>query len=334
MGMTADEMTGKAGTTGTTGHASRTREPGTPVRFRVVGIEDGMMLRQLLGKRLKLPPNAAAEIVRAGGAYVGPVRICVPTLRVTEGERVTVYPEAGQVAVVQPEALALLHRDENCVIVDKPHGVPAAATKMANRGTLAQALVLRLTQEGVLRPYVGVVHALPPAAAGLVLYTIRSQTTGSFYKEFAAQAMRRSYRVRLRGSFVGDTIACEAPIVHSPVSGCWRLARAKERAPVAARTVFRKLAELGEETLAAVDLADSPTDAIRLHASALGLPVVGDGESEAVLCLLAETLAFTQPRSGAAIFVRAALPIWAALPGEAPAPELDAAETSDEAPAI
>ena len=321
------------GSTGTTSNAPRTREPGTPVRFRVVGIEDGMMLRQLLGKRLKLPPNAAAEIVRAGGAYVGPVRICVPTLRVTEGERVTVYPEAGQIAMVQPQALALLHRDENCVIVDKPHGVPAAATKMANRGTLAQALVLRLTQEGVLRPYVGVVHALPPEAAGLVLYTIRSQTTGSLFKEFAAQTMQRSYRVRLRGSFSGETMTCDAPVVLSPVSGCWRLARAKERAPVAVRTVFRKLAELGEETLATVELAGGPTDAIRLHAGALGLPVVGEGETGAVLCLLAHTLAFTQPRSAATISAQAALPMWATLPGEAPA-QVDGADEAETEPAI
>ena len=48
--------------------------------------------------------------------------------------------EAAKISAVQPEALHLLHRDETCVIVDKPHGVPAAATKMANRGTLAQAL--------------------------------------------------------------------------------------------------------------------------------------------------------------------------------------------------
>ncbi len=294
-----------------------------PVRFRVVGIEDGMMLRQLLGKRLKLPPNAAAEIVRAGGAYIGQIRTCVPTLRVTEGERVTVYPEAGKIAVAQPEALHLLHRDETCVIVDKPHGVPAAATKMANRGTLAQALVLRLTLEGMLRPYVGVVHALPPAAAGLVLYTIRSQATGSFYKEFATLVMQRRYRVRLRGDFAGETITCEAPIVYSPINASWRLARPGERAAVAARTVFRKLAgvdTLGEETLAAVDLEGGPADAIRLHAMALGLPIVGDGddsdEREAVLCLLAEAIAFTQPRSGVSIAVRAALPAWAALPGE------------------
>ena len=32
-----------------------------PVRFRVVGIEDGMMLRQLLGKRLKVTPAIAYD---------------------------------------------------------------------------------------------------------------------------------------------------------------------------------------------------------------------------------------------------------------------------------
>lgn len=295
-------------------HAAMNQSSAGPLRFRVVGVEDGMMLRQLLGKRLKLPPAAAAEIVRAGGAYVGQLRVCVPTLRVTEGERVTVYPEAARIAAALPAALHLLHSDDNCVIVDKPHGVPAAATKAANRGTLAQALVSRLTQDGVLRPYVGLVHELPPAAAGLVLYTIRSQTTGSFFREFATLAMERGYRVRLRGSFVGDTLVCEAPVVCLAAGGGWRLARDGDRGPIAARTEFRKLAELGEETLAQVALAGSPSQAIRLHASSVGLPVVGDGEVGATLCLLAETLAFTQPRTGAEVSVRATLPGWAQVP--------------------
>ena len=46
------------------------------------------------------------------------------------------------------------------------------------------------------------------------------------------------------------------------------------------------------------------------------------GEPDATLCLLAETLAFTQPRTGAEVSVRATLPAWAALAGEATAPGL------------
>jgi hypothetical protein len=174
--------------------ATKTTQGPGPVRFRVVGIEDGMMLRQLLGKRLKVTPAIAAEIVRAGGAYVGPLRMCVPTVRVTEGERVTVYPKAAQIVAIDPGELRLLYRDERCVIVEKPHGVPAAATRAANRGTLAQALVQRLEAEGVLRPYVGLVHNLPARAAGLALFTIRGQATESFYKMFAELPIRRRYR--------------------------------------------------------------------------------------------------------------------------------------------
>lgn len=297
----------------------------TPVRFRVVSIEDGMLLRQLLCKRLHVPPAIAAEMVRAGGVYVGSVRICVPTVRVSEGERVTVYRAAAEIAPIEPGALRLLHRDEACVIVDKPHGTPAVATRAANRGTLAQALVQRLTQEGVLRPYVGLVHPLPPGAAGLALYTIRGQATESFYQDFAALPMQRGYRVRLRGRFSGAAIECSAPLGQSP-SGSWRLARSEERehekasgsgGPVAAHTRFVKLAELEEETLASVELTAPSWEAIRLHAGALGLPLVGDGPQEAgTLCLLAHTLAFTHPHTGAAVQARASLPAWAAAPGE------------------
>jgi 23S rRNA-/tRNA-specific pseudouridylate synthase len=294
----------------------------TPVRFRVVSIEDGMLLRQLLCKRLHVPPAVAAEMVRAGGVYVGSVRICVPTVRVSEGERVTVYRAAAEIAPLEPGALRLLHRDEACVIVDKPHGTPAVATRAANRGTLAQALVQRLTQEGVLRPYVGLVHPLPAAAAGLALYTIRGQATESFYQDFAALPMTRGYRVRLRGCFSGSSIECNAPLGQS-ATGSWRLAASgvsgerELRAPVPAHTRFVKLAELEEETLASVELTAPSWEAIRLHAVALGLPLVGDGPQESgILCLLAHTLAFTHPHTGAVVQARASLPAWAAAPGE------------------
>ncbi len=295
------------------------RPGAAPIRFRVVSIEDGMMLRQLLCKRLHVSPALAAEIVRAGGVYVGPTRLCVPTLRVTEGERVTVYRGAAEVAPLEPAALRLLHRDESCVIVDKPHGIPAAATRAASRGTLAQALVQRLAQEGVARPYVGLVHALPAAAAGLALYTIRDQTTGSFFKEFAALPMLRRYRVRLRGRMPAATLSCATPMWQSP-AGAWRLARDGERDAVAATTVFKRLAEIDEETLASVELTGPGWEALRLHAAALGVPLMGDG-ADGTLCVLAETLAFTHPRSGAPVTATASLPAWAAAPGEdAPPP--------------
>lgn len=280
-----------------------------PTRFRVVGIEDGMMLRQLLAKRLGVAPAIASELVRAGGVYVGSVRMCVPTLRVAEGERVTVYRAAAEVRPISPETLRVVHRDEACVIVDKPHGVPAVATRAATRGTLAAALVQRLGEERVARPYVGLVHALPAAAAGLAVFTIRGQATESFFKQFAELAMVRRYLVRVTGA-APERRTCAADLLLAP-SGTWRLARAGDREAVATTTEWVRLAGLGDESLALVSLTGGATaggEAVRLHAAALGLGVIGDGET---LCLLASQVAFTHPRTGVAVTAAAEHPAWA-----------------------
>lgn len=282
---------------------------GGPTRFRVVGVEDGMTLRQLLAKRLGVGPAIAAELVRAGGVYVGQVRMCIPTLRVSEGERVTVYRDAAEVRPIAPETLRVVHRDEACVIVDKPHGVPAAATRSATRGTLAAALVQRLAGERVARPYVGLIHALPPAAAGLALFTIRGQSTESFFKAFAELAMRRRYLVRVSGVLAARR-SCDLGLVSTP-SGGWRAARDGDREPVTATSEWTPIAALADETLVEVTLTGAATagaEAVRLHASALTLGVVGDGET---LCLLASHLEFVHPRTGLTVSASAERPAWA-----------------------
>ena len=94
-----------------------------------------------------------------------------------------------------------------------------------------------------------------------------------------------------------------------------------------AHTRFVKLAELEEETLASVELTAPTWDAIRLHAVALGLPLVGDGPQETgILCLLADTLAFTHPHTGATVQAQASLPAWAAAPGEGEPVPVDLSE--------
>lgn len=278
------------------------------VRVRVISMEDGMTLRQLLGRRLGLGVAPASELIRAGGVYIGTVRSCIPTLRVREGERVTIYRGASSVAPLAPDSLVVVHRDAHCVIVDKPHGVPAAATREGSRGAVSPALVQRLAREGVLRPYVGLVHALDPAAAGLALFTFRGQDTSSFLPKFAELDALRVYRARLSGHVSGDMV-CETPLIKA--TGAVRLARPDEREAVPARTEFRRLAERDGATLVEVELRRAPTEQISLHAQALGLSVVGRAGAGEVLELACVRLAFTHPMTGVAVDVRAELPPWA-----------------------
>jgi len=278
------------------------------VRVRAISMEDGMTLRQLLGRRLGLGVAAASELIRAGGVYIGNVRTCIPTLRVREGERVTIYRSAASAAPLDPERLVVVHRDAHCIIVDKPHGVPAAATREGSRGALSHALVQMLAREGVQRPYVGLVHALDPGAAGLALFTVRGQGTASFINRFTGLDVQRTYRARLSGH-VPESMVCETPLIKT-VGGV-RLARADERDAVPARTEFRPLAVGDGATLVEVELRRGSSEQISLHAQALSLPVVGRAGAGEVLELACVRVAFTHPISGAAIDVGAELPPWA-----------------------
>lgn len=278
------------------------------VRFRVIGMEDGMTLRQLLGRRLGLPVGPASELIRAGGVYIGKLRTCIPTLRVREGDRVTIYRAAAEAEPLAPEALTIVHRDEHCVIVDKPHGVPAAATREGSRGAISHALVQLLAKEGVLRPYVGLVFALDPAAAGLCVFTVRGQDSASFFKKFSELDAVRVYRARLSGH-VDKAMSCDAPLIRT-ATGC-RLAREGEDEAVAARTELRPLAPAEDGSLVEVELRRGPTEQISLHAAALGHPIVGAAGPGQVLELACVRVAFVHPLTGQAIDVAAAPPPWA-----------------------
>lgn len=294
--------------------SDETTQPGPPVptgdrvRVRVISAEDGMTLRQLLGRRLGLPVAPASDLIRAGGVYIGNVRTCIPTLRVREGERVTVYRGASGAVPLDPDSLVVVHRDPHCVIVDKPHGVPAAATREGSRGAVSHALVQLLAREGRQRPYVGLVHALDPAAAGLAVFTARGQDTASFLGRFTDLDMLRVYRARLSGH-VPSAMVCEAALVKT--GGAVRLARAGEREAIAARTEFRPLAAADGATLVEVELRREPTEQISLHAQALALPIVGRAGAGEVLELACVGVAFTHPITGAAIDARCEPPPWA-----------------------
>ncbi|HEY8380457.1 MAG TPA: pseudouridine synthase, partial [Nannocystis sp.] len=266
---------------------------GNRVRVRVISMEDGMTLRQLLGRRLGLPLGPASDLIRAGGVYIGNVRTSIPTLRVREGERVTIYRSAAAAAPLDPDSLTIVHRDPHCVIVDKPHGVPATATREGSRGAISHALVQRLAREGVLRPYVGLVYALDPAAAGLAVFTARGQDTASFLARFTDADATRVYRARLSGHVEKD-LSCETPLIKTPGGGV-RLARAGERETIPARTVLRPLRLESDATLVEIELGRGPTEQIALHARALGHPILGRTGAGEVLELACLRVAFVHP---------------------------------------
>jgi RluA family pseudouridine synthase len=284
----------------------------------VVENEDGMMLSNIVARRLpEIDADQGKALVKAGAVYMGHLRVRVPSTRVQTGERITVYPEALAHRELDLEALVIVHREESFAVLDKPPGVPVAATKQSARGTLSEALRRKLHAEGVVRPYVGVVHRLDQGASGLVLLTIRGIANKSMHRQFADHSIARSYRVLVDGD-APTAVECDAALAELPGGGM-RVAKLGEPRAKRARTRFRRLEPevpvAGTSLLEAV-LDTGRTHQIRVHAAHLGHPVVGDrryGRSgaEQRLHLHAWRLVFSHPLSGGPLAFEAALPDWA-----------------------
>ncbi|MEM6990229.1 MAG: RluA family pseudouridine synthase [Myxococcota bacterium] len=292
---------------------------GAPVRFRVVESEEGTMLAKLVARRLgNISAQEGRDLVRAGAVYLGHLRVRVPTVRVVPGERITVYPDALRHQALPSSAVKFVHRDPAFVVLDKPAGVPVVQTKQSARGTLSEALRRVLAQEGMKRPYVGVVHRLDRGASGLVLFTIRDIANKSLHQQFVEHRIARHYRVQVHGTTEGTT-RCDAPLVELR-DGKVKVAEQGESRARPAATTFETLdareVSAGLSLLAA-SLETGRTHQIRVHAAHLGHPVVGDakygpdaGDGDG-LRLHAHRLEFEHPLSGERIDVRTTPPTWA-----------------------
>ena len=295
---------------------------GRPVRFRVVPQEQGTALGSLVADRLpNITRRQGIELVKAGAVYIGHLRVRVPSTRVAQGDRITIYPDALEVDPLPPEqVLNFVHRDPSFVVLDKPAGVPVAATKATARGTLSEALRRQLQSEGVERPYVGVVHRLDQGASGLVMLTIRGVANKSVHREFEQHRIARTYRVRVVGE-APESFECDVPLIEKPGTDSMQVATSGQSRAKEARTTFRRLRpalELPGTSLLEVSLVTGRTHQIRVHAAHSEHPVYGDrrygpdATDAARLHLHAWRLEFDHPiEGGVSLDLRTDLEDWA-----------------------
>lgn len=210
----------------------------------------------------------------------------------------------------EPPAPALaevevLHRDRDLLVVDKPHLV---ATMPRGRW-VTQTLLVHLRRELDL-PELAPAHRLDRPTAGVLVLTVRPQVRGAYQELFAQRRVRKVYEAV--APLPGDGLALPATVRS-------RIVKHRGTAPA--------LQEPGApNTESLVDLAarddarglglyrlephTGKTHQLRLHMASLGLPILHDpfwpvlrpdapDDPERPLQLLARSLAFTDPLSGA-----------------------------------
>ncbi|MFC9361110.1 pseudouridine synthase [Rhodococcus sp. NPDC057014] len=200
-----------------------------------------------------------------------------------------------------PFEIDILHRDDQLVVIDKPHFL-ATIPRGAH---ITETAVVRLRRTLDL-PDLTPAHRLDRMTAGVLVFLIRPEDRRAYQELFVSQQVTKEY---------------EAVAGHDPALEFPRTIRSRIVKEHGIMTATEEPGEPNSETV--VDLIETRdgraryrllpktgrTHQLRLHMSSLGLPIEGDnyypdfrrsepGDFSTPLRLLARAIEFTDPRSG------------------------------------
>jgi len=241
--------------------------------------------------------EAAAEKVLNGEVLAADGSVVTAATVLQPNSLVYVYRDLPDEVTV-PFELAVLHRDEDIVVVDKPHFL---ATMPRGRH-VAQTALVRLRRDLDL-PDLSPAHRLDRLTAGVLLFTARRELRGPYQTMFARGQVRKTY---LAHAPVDDALAFPVTVRSRIVKRRGCLQAVEEPGEPNAET-FIEHQEGGRYRLTP---RTGRTHQLRVHMASLGLPITGDPWYPAVvdvpaddfstpLHLLAHRLEFDDPLTGA-----------------------------------
>jgi tRNA pseudouridine32 synthase / 23S rRNA pseudouridine746 synthase len=200
----------------------------------------------------------AGEVVSADGVPV------TETTVLPAGESVYLYRELRDEVPV-PFDIPVLHRDDDIVVVDKPHFL---ATMPRGRH-VAQTALVRLRRDLGL-PELSPAHRLDRLTAGVLLFTTRREIRGRYQTLFARGLVRKTYLAQ----------AAVDPYLELPLVMRSRIIKRRsclqaieEPGPPNAETFVELVSGDG---LYRLTPRTGRTHQLRVHMASLGLPIVGD----------------------------------------------------------
>jgi 23S rRNA pseudouridine955/2504/2580 synthase len=247
----------------------------------------GQRIDNFLMARIKgVPRSHLYRVMRKGEVRVNKGRV-KPDYRLQAGDLVRIPPmrqaetaEPGRPpeAVVRGLADAVLYEDDRLLVIDKPAGLA-----VHGGSGLSFGLIEALRQE---RPgtQLELVHRLDRDTSGCLILSKRRSTLRDLHGALRDNAMDKRYLALLAGGLPRAETLVDAPLLKNTLRSGERVVRVDAAEGKPARTVFRRLRQLGGATLVEVRLLSGRTHQIRVHAAHLGAPVAGDdkyGDAEA-----------------------------------------------------
>ena len=272
----------------------------------------------VLAKETGISRSNLKTVIENDGVLVNDVLRKKSGFEVREGDVIDFVLPEPKTLDVEPNAdikLDIVYEDEHFAVINKPQGmVVHPASSYTKNDTLVNALLADLDKlssiNGVIRP--GIVHRLDKDTSGLIVVAKTDESHKSLASQIEKKTARRIYYGLCDGNFKEDSGTIDAPIARNK-----RDRKKMGIDPDGRRAVthYRVLERFGKYTLVRFELETGRTHQIRVHASHIHHPIVGDevyGGSTVLYksgqLLHARQLVLAHPISGESMTFEADLP--------------------------
>ena len=250
--------------------------------------EHGRRLDNFLLARLRgVPRSRVYRMLRRGEVRVNGSRaaphyrlrrddaVRIPPHRANAAADPTSIPAGAASAVARTLRDAVIHEDDNLLVVDKPSGLAVHGGSGVSFG------VIEALRRANAEDRYELAHRLDRDTSGCLVVAKNRATLLDLHAQFRAGVVKKRYDAIVAGRWPAGLRRVELPLLRFVTAQGERRVRGDRRGE-RARTDFTVARHLGDdaEGLTATWLTASPktgrTHQIRVHAAASGHPVVGD----------------------------------------------------------